>query len=560
MSSHLRWTTEFITELHRNGVRHAVISPGSRSTPLTFAAAIHPGIQKKIALDERSAAFIALGIGKATGKPAVLICTSGTAAANYMPAITEAKESGVPMVVLTADRPPNLRGIGSSQTVDQIKLYGDQAVFFHEAGEPRLDPADLKRLRYAARQSVYRAINRGGAAHINFSFRKPLEPTDDEINQERTRINKESSSYSHDQSLFSQQTIQFGEPVLNLISKSTRPVIIAGPADPSHRFTEQINRLSREFSAPVISEPGSGISGSDAQIHRYEQFLRSDKNRDQMKPDLILRFGDQSYTKSILVAIDDWSEIPTIHFSARDSDQDHAMSVTHKIRILPNDRLVLNGISTKTEKNWLDLWKSMDRSSQTELAKKLDSESKLTDGHVFQKLSRDLSSDWNIMLSNSFIPRDMALFGNSTERQFVNRGAAGIDGVISTAIGTSASTQYPTCCIVGDLAFLHDTNALLSIKYASDPFLTVIINNEGGNIFKMLPVSGNQEYFEDYFITPQSVAIESLVRSYGIDYTSIQSIEELKQFKPDQIKGKQIVEVKTDSDAGMSLRKALWGA
>lgn len=560
MSSHLHWSVEFLSELHRLGVGHTVISPGSRSTPLTLAAAIHDGFQKQIVLDERSAGFIALGIGKATGKPAVLICTSGTAAANYMPAITEAKESGVPMIVLTADRPPNLRGIGSSQTVDQIKLYGDQAVFFHEAGEPHFEPSDLKRLRYAARQAVENSIEKGGTSHINFPFRKPLEPTEDEISKQKDRISKQLHSGSGQTSSDARKTYHLSDAVLNLISESSRPLIISGPANPAQRLTQQIDQISRQFRAPLIAEPGSGYSGSEYQVHRYEQFLRSAKLRNELNPDLILRFGDQPFTKSVLTTLDEWSDVPVIHFSARNYDQDHALSVIKKIQISPADTLDLNEVSPATEKNWLNLWRSHDRASQKALSETLDSSAELTDGHLFQNISKDLPDNWNIMLSNSFIPRDMALFGSSVKHQFVNRGAAGIDGITSTAIGISASTNSPTCCITGDLAFLHDANALLSLKHTSEPFLIVVVNNGGGNIFKMLPVSKNREYFEDYFITPQSVQIDQLAKSYGIQYSLIKSREELQEFKPDQISGKQIVEIRTDSDAAMQIRKTLWGA
>ncbi|WP_069132722.1 2-succinyl-5-enolpyruvyl-6-hydroxy-3-cyclohexene-1-carboxylic-acid synthase [Rhodohalobacter halophilus] len=559
MNSHLRWTSEFIHSLYQSGVRHAVISPGSRSTPLTFAAAIHDGIEQQIVLDERSAAFIALGIGKSTGTPAVLICTSGTAAVNYMPAITEAKESGVPLIVLTADRPPNLRGIGSSQTVDQIKLYGNQTVFFHEAGEPRFEVPDLRRLRYLAKQAVSHATEQGGAVHINFPFRKPLEPTVDEIETEKTRLDKHLSSKTDLQFQKAQRTVYPGDSLKTLLSESVRPLIIAGPADPAYRLSQQLSEVAQLTNAPVIAEPGSGVNAGNQQIHRYEQFLRSSEIRNDLKPDIILRFSDQPYTKSVLTALEEWNEIPTFHFTARNSDQDHTLSVTDKIILSPVDRLHFESTELNPEKNWLNLWKSYDQKSQKELEKSIKAEGKLTDGHLFQKIDRSLPKAWNIMLSNSFIPRDMAMFGSSGEFQFVNRGAAGIDGIISTAIGISASTEKPTCCITGDLAFLHDSNALLSIRQASEPFLLVVVNNGGGNIFNMLPVSDNREYFEECFLTPQAVDLEHLANAYGIPYSLIDSVHQLDRFTPIRVTKHKIVEVRTDSKASMRMRKTLWG-
>lgn len=559
MNSHLRWSSEFLNALYQQKVEHAIISPGSRSTPLTFAAAIHPGIKKQIVLDERSAAFIALGIGKATGTPAVLICTSGTAAANYLPAISEAKESGVPMIVLTADRPPNLRGIGSSQTVDQIKLYGDQAVFFHEAGEPQFDPADLKRLRYAAKQALERSIESGGAAHINFPFRKPLEPTSEEIESEKSRF----SGTLSDQVLASNhqdesRTVHLNQEITSLISESERPLIIAGPANAAHRLHKLIQTVDDLANAPVICEPGSGLSSAEHQVHRHEQFLRSEKKRKSLQPDLILRFGDQPFTKSMLVALDDWSEIPTIHFASRRATQDHIMSVTHKIVLQPFDQLDLSTIQFNTDPGWLEHWMDMDLSANKRLNESIDQTNALTDGHVFHYLSNSLNKNWNVMLSNSFVPRDMAMFGKSGNHQYVNRGAAGIDGIVSTAIGIAVSTGKPTCCITGDLAFLHDSNSLLSLQKIQQPFIIVVINNGGGNIFKMLPVSDNQEYFQDYFITPQNVDIQKMAESHGIPFDRVHSKDELMSFDPNSINGCQIIEYVTDSEESMRLRRTLW--
>jgi len=559
MNSHLRWTSEFLNSLYQRGVRHAIVSPGSRSTPLAFAAAIHPGIKKQIVLDERSAGFIALGIGKAAGIPALLICTSGTAASNYLPAITEAKESGVPMIVLTADRPPNLRGIGSSQTVDQIKLYGDQAVFFHEAGEPQFDSADLKRLRYAAGQALETSITSGGASHINFPFRKPLEPTLEEIESEKNRLSeilqKKDSEVVHQTS---SRQIRLHQDILDLISDSKRPLIISGPADPAHRLRNQIQTFADLLKAPVIAEPGSGILDNEYQIHRFEQFLRSKENRSLLKPDLIMRFGDQPFTKSMLVALEDWSDVPTIHFASRKSTQDHSMSVTHKIECQLSDQIDLEEIQFNADPDWLTLCKRTDESANEILNEFIGKTEALTDGQVFHHLSDRLKNDWNVMLSNSFIPRDMAMFGESGNRQFVNRGAAGIDGIISTAIGIAGSTEMPTCCITGDLAFMHDSNALLSLKNIQHPFIIAVINNGGGNIFKMLPVSQNDEYFQDYFITPQNVDIQNLAEAHQISFNRIHSVKELSSFDPNAVNESQIVEFVTDPNESMKLRRTLW--
>jgi 2-succinyl-5-enolpyruvyl-6-hydroxy-3-cyclohexene-1-carboxylate synthase len=562
MSSHLKWTSAFYRELVRNGVSHAVISPGSRSTPLTLAAAIHPAMKKQVVLDERSAGFIALGIGKATGRPAVLICTSGTAAGNYMPAVMEAKESGVPIIILTADRPPHLRGIGSSQTADQIKLFGDQAVFFHEAGEPAYSGQDLKRLGYLARQAVEESVMKGGAAHINFPFRKPLEPSDEELDAEAEKNLAEMLQEHPDEastpSGYRSEITLTGE-LQSLLTTARRPLIIAGPANPHHSLHDEILQVARLLEAPVIAEPGSGVDPNHQTIHRYEQFLRDEEALDQMRPDLLIRFGDQPFTKSLFVALDEWSETPLIHFTARQGWQDHAMSARHRVLLHRTGRLNLSGIAPAGSDQWLNRWKTADAESEKLMGRALSDSKLLTDGHVFKKLSESLPADWNTMLSNSFIPRDMALFGKPAAGQFVNRGVAGIDGITSTAVGIATGLQKPVCCITGDLAFLHDSNALLTASQSDTPFLIAVINNGGGTIFRMLPISRNKKHFDPYFTTPQQADIEQIASAYGIPYQKISNLGQLAKFDPASVRGAFIAEFVTDADEAMAIRKNLWG-
>lgn len=557
MTNHLRWASTLIRSLYANGVRHAVISPGSRSTPLTIALSLHHGIKKHVLLDERSAAFMALGIGKESGRPAVLVCTSGTAAANYYPAVIEAKESGVPMVVISADRPPNLRGIGSSQTTDQLKLYGDHSVFFHEVGETKSDDTDFKRLTFAGEQAVADSIRIGGTAHLNMPFRKPLEPTSEQMDRE---VSENSKQLEQELNLdpVHHQTVHPGEQLSTLINESKKPLIIAGPANPGQSLANHVQKFADRLNAPIIAEPGSGVDGN---ILRYDQFLRDESVRKELQPDLILRFGDQPFTKSMLTTLADWSNVDTIHFSARDDWQDSEMARMHFIPLQQNDELDPEPIKPKTDKSWQNVWQKLERSSQETLTRCLDSTKPLTDGHLFSHISRQLSDSWRVMISNSLPPRDMALFGKFSTHQFVNRGTAGIDGILSTAIGISSSSGAPTCCIMGDLAFLHDSNALLALQNVEQPFVVVVINNGGGNIFRMLPVyRQDKETYSRYFETPQNVQIQKLTEAHGIHYRRIESIGDLEQFYLSNLgKTPQVIECVTDSDESMILRNKLWG-
>ncbi len=560
MSDSLRWSSTLLSSLVEHGVRHAIISPGSRSTPLTLAAAIHPGIKKRVVLDERSAAFIALGIGKSTGTPAVLICTSGTAVANYMPAVVEAKESGVPMILLTADRPPNLRNLGSSQTVDQIKLFGDQAVFFHEAGEPVNDEKDFKRISYLAKQAVEFSTDLGGAAHLNLAFRKPLEPTTEELQKEKKRL-EESIVREEFGASVNRSDITLNDEISDLLSSSERPLIIAGASDPENSLTKQINKIATHLNVPVLAEPGSQLSDVTNQIKRFDLFIRNPEIRDHLKPDLILRFGDQPYSSSLLWVLEAWSEIPVMHFTARRSTQDHAMSVQHKIICKKQDSINLENIQSNQPVNWVDEWLRHEKKASNKLQEKLHDQQKLTDGFLFNFFSNQLSSKWNVMLSNSLPARDMLTFGNSQKYQFVNRGAAGIDGIMSTALGTHFSSKRPTCCFIGDLAFLHDSNALYALQQVHDrPFVVVIINNQGGNIFQMLPIHRKEdrivpeEIYQTYFQTPQQTDFSHLAKASGINYQKIDSIDSLNEFDLNSVNESLILECVTDSKASMDLR------
>jgi 2-succinyl-5-enolpyruvyl-6-hydroxy-3-cyclohexene-1-carboxylate synthase len=529
---------------------------------LTIAAAIHDGLRKSVVIDERSAAFIALGIGKATGKPALLICTSGTAGANYMPAVIEARESGVPLVVLTADRPPNQRGIGSSQTIDQLKLYGGQEVFFHEAGEPRIDDTDLDRLAYLARQAVQESVRLGGASHINLPFRKPLEPSGRDIEEQADLNRKQLAGHRIPDSGTGHNTVHLSSAASSLLNSADRPLIVAGPANPHHALQNIFETVAGKLNAPVIQEPGSSIEPDGSRsINRYEQLLRIEKFTENMTPDLVIRFGDQPFTKSLLNAFQKWHKerIPFLHFTARHPTQDQAMSISETVVCSPADRLDTTSLHSSNEsENWLTGWQEAEKSAETVLEQTLENEKLFSDGHVFRYVSGQVPEDWNVMLSNSFIPRDMALFGGPEKHQFVNRGTAGIDGILSTAIGIHQSSGRATLCVLGDVAFLHDSNALLSLKNIERPFVIVIVNNGGGNIFRMLPVHQHSDFYTQYFETPQNVGFENLARAHGLDYIYSDTLNDLQHLDLKTIDGVRIVECKTDSKTSMQIRQQLW--
>tara|TARA_R110002096_G_scaffold339522_3_gene532853 strand:+ start:3561 stop:5276 length:1716 start_codon:yes stop_codon:yes gene_type:complete len=551
------WSTLFVRTLYEEGLRQVVISPGSRSTPLTLAFSSHPGFHKTIAIDERSAAFIALGQAKAFGKPSVLVCTSGTALANYAPAVFEATNSGIPMIIASADRPPHLRGVGASQTIDQLKIFGNQTVFFHDAGEPSSEFPKLKRIETAAKQSYYYSTSQSGVAHVNFPFSKPLEPDADflnEIEDENSRhVERSNTDYNSEQG-----DTTLGEKFWSQLVSAERPVIIVGPLN-KHQEIPFILPLAKILKAPILAEPGSNIPNSKHTITGHAGFLRNDDIINELTPDLIIRFGAAPITRAGQTFLEANNDSIHIHFTHSTSWQDGDTVPDKHIPLTGN--LQIPDITGAAQSSWLKAWKKIENNFESYRETEIKPSTPLTDGYVFTTLTKLLPKKNFSMLSNSFPVRDMALFGNYKDKElYVNRGAAGIDGITSTAIGLSQVLDKTGVLFIGDIAFLHDSNALLSKEYVNRPLVIIILNNGGGTIFRMLPVYKLKEKHRTYFETPQSVRIVSLCRAYSVAHTLVTRPEQLITSFEQAIekKGIQVIECLTDADDSMLERHKLW--
>jgi 2-succinyl-5-enolpyruvyl-6-hydroxy-3-cyclohexene-1-carboxylate synthase len=550
-----RWTTTFLQTLQVFGVRHAVISPGSRSTPLTLATAANKNFQKHVILDERSAAFTALGIGKATNIPALLICTSGTAVANYFPAVIEARQSGVPLILATADRPPQLRATGANQAIDQLKIFGHYPVFFHEVGEPKEAAEDLNRLQVLAQQAITMSLEKRGPVHLNFAFHKPLEP-DPQVLKEQPKVSNTASLVNEE---ILEHTLQLSGAVQQIISEAVKPLIIVGPLAPGDS-TKSITKLADILRCPIVSE--STINHSNT-ISGFPGFLRSDKLRAEFAPDLILRFGFQPVSKCLEWGLKDWNPTHHLHFASTNAWQDATSSGAERISWM-GKKIRWNNLEESPNSDWLDQWKSAKNRFSKHYEEAINQQKVLSDGAIYHHFTPQLTEEHFIGISNSFPARDISLFGKQSQDipVFMNRGASGIDGITSTAIGLSLAQQRPGVVFIGDLAFLHDTNALLNSQKLQYPLTLIILNNSGGSIFRMLPIEEYSEYFNTYFETPQSVNIKQLVQAYDIPYRSIDTLSMLYDTNisnwMSQHPGLSIIECKTDADASMKLRKSLW--
>lgn len=552
----LQWANTFFRSLLQYGVEHVIISPGSRSTPLTLAAAVNDRLQKHVILDERSAAFTALGIGKSTNLPAVLICTSGTALANYHPAVIEARQSGIPMILATADRPPNLRATGANQAIDQLKIFGDYPVFFHEVDEPKREDTDRRRLEILAQQAFSLSREKRGPVHLNFAFRKPLEPGAGYLKQLK-KENDESSIPKREVGQLS--SLELSESIQIKITNSRKPLIIVGPLAAGDEV-KAISDLAKKLNCPVLSE--SAID-SENTIRGFEGFLRNRATRNQLSPDLILRFGFQPTSKSLEIGLRQWEPAHHYHFASTDSWQDATYSGAVRIP-WRGQAINVEEFEASTSKKWFSKWKEVENDFKKFYDQSLRDTKTLTDGAIYHNLTPQITDTHFLTVSNSFPARDIALFGRQASDIpiYINRGASGIDGVTSTALGINLSLEKAGVLFTGDLAFLHDTNALLNHNKIEHPLVIVIANNSGGSIFRMLPIEHHDQYFKRYFETPQTVNIATLADSHGIPYQQISSLSELENLDlhrwTTEHSGLSIIECQTDAGASMQLRKKLW--
>lgn len=553
-------STFFIRELYQRGVRHLVISPGSRSTPLTMAAAAHPGVKKHVILDERSAAFTALGIGKTTGIPAVLICTSGTAAANYYPAVIEAYQSGVPLIVATADRPPELRNTDANQTINQIELFGKFVLSFEEIHEPFDEDPKLNNLIELTGRVFEQSVIEKGPVHLNFSFSKPLEPEIEfveTIAKENEKLSAKTDTHIIEDQVSAGKT---GTDIYPILENTDRPLIIIGQL-PSKVDIEPIFKLAEALKCPVLSEQGA--VESNYSIQGFEGFLRNREIAEELNPDLILRFGLQPASKSMLMALESWKPNHHIYVTHPSNKKKTSLPVTDTLK-WNGGEFSANHLKSGGQDYWIKQWKEASKKYFEFKRRTLSDLNILTDGNVYEEFSRQIPEKWWVFFSNSFPARDHSMFGQwKAHSVYTNRGASGIDGITSTNIGIALGCEEPGILFTGDLAFLHDSNALLNSSLLNTNLVIVILNNKGGSIFRMLPIAKNEKYFNKYFETPQHVDISQLCFSHRLNYQEINSIEQLKKFDLSDFlnnteKSLHVIECNTDPDASMKLRKKLW--
>jgi len=581
------WAHMLVDELWRAGLRAVVIAPGSRSTPLALAFASQPGLSVFVHPDERGAAFYALGLGVESGQPAAVLCTSGTAAANFYPAVVEAHQSQIPLLVLTADRPPELRDSGSNQTIDQVKLFGSYVRWAVEAPLPEAAPKanTLQALRsLASRALAATQAPQPGPVHINLPFRKPLEPTpvpadipEPGIPARARHDDRPFVTISHGQLM---PTAAQLEQLSQAIHSAQRGLIYCGPRCPAGDFPGLIYQLSQATGFPILADALSGVRfHPDLPVDQglvlggYETFLKSPALRRLVQPDLLLQFGavpTSGILNEYFAALENTIRIQVQANGAWSDDTFNTSAFlwadpVHTIRaLLPQ----IHADHPQIDLSWQAAWQRAERLSWQAITDVR--QAGFFEGALLADILAALRPGDSLFSASSLPVRHLDQFcqpSSKPVRLFANRGASGIDGTIACAAGV-ASRLGPNerlVLVIGDLAFYHDLNSLLLLKKLTHKLTVVLINNDGGGIFHRLPIAGFEPYFSQLFLTSHGLQFEHAAHLFGLSYQSLSDLSLSDQSLNFQAIVRQalddghpqIIEITTDSAAHEAARRQI---
>ena len=571
--------------LRNAGVRTLVVSPGSRSTPLTAAAADLRGLECVPVLDERSAGFFALGLAKSTARPVALVCTSGTAVANYLPAVVEAKMSRTPLVVVTADRPPEFQDRHAGQTIPQLGIFS-RFVVRERNCVPERTWSSLEDARAAAAEAARVAAEERAPVHVNVQLRDPLAPAV----REDGFPGEDFVSADFDPAKF---CLVPHLPLRDFLAESAEPaplslagkkvLVVAGTTPVGHDDTFNVERLSREFAAPILADATHPLRhfppARDRLVERFDAIFRTaDKPYapalDALRPDVVLQIGALPESKFLRAWLASLGETPVYLFNYCGDDTDalrrpNAVKVARRFRDVWNNVFAGGGnaaAAAPADTAFLDAWRAADARFRAKSDAFFRNAAAAGTPPLEPQIARFLcenlpESETALFIANGMPVRDMNAFCPAGSRfwTFCNRGANGIDGTLSTALGVAHGCMEQTILYTGDLSLLHDTNGFLLAAQFCGNLSIVLQNNGGGNIFRHLPVARENPHFERFWLTPQRVSFERLAAAYGVDYARAETLAELgaalARFRSRQ--GVHLVEIFTDGDASRRLRAEL---
>jgi 2-succinyl-5-enolpyruvyl-6-hydroxy-3-cyclohexene-1-carboxylate synthase len=554
----------FFAELVLSGITDVVVSPGSRSTPMAMVLAEHPEINLHVHVDERSAAFFALGMAKASNKPVAILCTSGTAAANYFPAIVEARYARVPLLVLTADRPHELREVGAPQAIDQIHLYGQHVKWFSEMALPEKSDEIIRYARTVCARAVAIATQApSGPVHLNFPFREPLIPKLDEA---LFQLNERPNGYVKVQN--GELTInkeQIEEIALRLKGKEKGIIVCGNIGD--ENFAGVVTSLAAALKFPILADPlsqlRSGQHSNQYIIETYDTFLRNEDAKTFLKPDVVLRFGAMPVSKALTIFLKENHCADHYVIDGGGGWRDPAVLSTDMI--FCNETkfcdALLTYTGTKSSSGYFENWEKINGLTKENMLMLRDS-TELGESRLFYQLADMLPEGATLFVGNSMPIRDLDSFfltNNKSIKIMANRGANGIDGTVSTALG-AATYSKPLYLVLGDLTFFHDLNGLIAAKLYNIDIHIILVNNNGGGIFSFLPQSEHKKNYELLFGTPLNIEFEHAVRMYNGNFTRIIDWDHFSSVmnKAMDTKGINVYEIVTNRDKNLVKHREFW--
>ena len=558
-----------VEELARCGVRRAAVAPGSRSTPLALALWRQPAIEVAVIVDECSAGYFALGAAQGDGRPAIVLCTSGTAAANLHPAVCEADEAGVPVIALTADRPTELRGIGAGQTIDQLKLYGSAVRWFCEVGSHEADDPGLLHHRSVACRAyaAARGEPRPGPVHLNLAWRDPLGPVPHPEDVTATsplalegRGERPLTAVASDSPLADDALV---DELAERISASPRGLVVAG-RQPDERLAEPVAALAKRAGYPILAEPTSQLrlGGHDRELVVWPYDAIARLRPPALEPELVIRFGDMPTSKALrqwLASLRGLRQVVADPAFGWNEPSNQAETI---VRAEP--RSLATGLAERLaegRKEWRAAWLDAGQQAAAATEAELDGLEEPTEPGAHAALSR-LYADGDLVYTASSMPiRDSEAFvpSASTQVKFLcNRGANGIDGLISSGIGAAAASGRPTWIVTGDLGLYHDMNGLAALRHAGATVRIVVLNNDGGGIFEFLPQAEQieREEFETLLGTPLGLDLARVAAVYDVPHVRV---ERLDQLADATARGTALIEIPVDRRRNVELHQRIAG-
>lgn len=569
--ANLIFSARLLASAVQRGLRHVVICPGSRSTPLALAAALHPALSTYILIDERSAAFFALGMARQLGSPVALVCTSGTAAANFAPAVIEAYLSRVPLLILTADRPAELRDWGASQTIDQVDLYSSHTRWSRDLPPPVGDHLETRFAQATATRAMHLASGPpAGPVHLNAQFREPLIPPDtDPVTLLREHYARSAAEQAPPHGLAAPSPADI-ERLASLIRTNPRGIIVCGPHVGSE-LGKAVAGLSAATGYPCLADPLSTVRyawpAATGLIDAYDLFLREPRLTPPLSPDLILRVGAMPTSKPLTQFLGR-HEAPVVAIDPG-SLRDAGHAVTW--HLAADEMVTLNAITSALgtagnleSTGWLRCWQDLNARARHAIDAMIGGCATLSEPAIAANLVDVMPSGGTLVVGNSMPVRDVDTFaagGDRGIRVTGTRGASGIDGVTSTALGAASVASGPVALLIGDLSFLHDLGGLQAATYARTPVVIVVVNNDGGGIFSFLPQHTriDTQTFELLFGTPAAVDIQGAAQMFGCAYARPASLQEFRNAISRGLaaQGVTIVEARTDRAENLALHREI---